>query len=249
MSMLIANNLWATLAADITDTATSILLSAGQGSRFPNIIAGDWMYLTLFDKNNDSEIVKVTHVAGDTLTVVRAQDGTVAQAWTASGTRAEHRETAGFVDALKADLDAAISAGGYAFTGALTLAGDPTAADMLMTKGYADTTYLPSTTSFQPPSTFDFIESDANNLGLSWDGANLHVTANGADLGFIWRSGNFNPSAYANTAVCQLTGGFETGAVGANSGGSVNAPVPYVTYGVRLTGNVWFMQVALMTNS
>lgn len=83
MATKFSNNASATLASSITNVATSIAVTAGQGALFPTLSAGEFFYATLVDSSNNLEIVKVTARATDTLTVVRAQDGTAARAYTA----------------------------------------------------------------------------------------------------------------------------------------------------------------------
>lgn len=77
------NNASATIAASITTTDTTIVLTTGFGSYFPTLTSGFYFYATLFNASGESEIVKVTARSSDTLTVVRAQDGTTAKAFTA----------------------------------------------------------------------------------------------------------------------------------------------------------------------
>lgn len=81
MPIKFANNASATLASAITNSATTITLTAGMGARFPSLSAGEFFYGTLVDINQNLEIVKVTARSTDTLTVVRAQDGTTARAY------------------------------------------------------------------------------------------------------------------------------------------------------------------------
>lgn len=240
MSMLIVNNLWATLSADVAPGDTSIHLTTGHGARFPALTGGNWLYLTLFDKFNHSEVVKVTAVAGDVLTVVRGQDQTIAQAWTAAGARAEHRETAGFIDALKADLDNVLIAGGYTMTGALTLAGDPDTTDKLMTKGYADAHYLPSTTNYQAPVGFtDFLTQVAGHtIGFGFDGTGMTFGVDGTAQGRLWTTATFNPASYADTGAQMpwYDGGvIETASIYPGNNTS-DLPYPYVACGYRTDG-------------
>jgi len=99
MGIKFANSAFATLAAGITNSATSITLTTGQGARFPSLTVGDYFYATLIDTSNNLEIVKCTARAGDVLTVVRAQESTTARAYS-TGDRIEMRVTAqGLVDA------------------------------------------------------------------------------------------------------------------------------------------------------
>ena len=87
------NNAFATLASSITNSATSITLTSGQGARFPSLSAGEHFHATLIDTNNNLEIVKCTARSTDVLTVVRAQESTTGRAY-ASGDRIEIRLTA-----------------------------------------------------------------------------------------------------------------------------------------------------------
>ena len=76
MPALFKNNATATIAASITNTDTTIVLAAGLGNTFPLPSGSNYFYGTLFDNVGNYEIVKVTARVTDTLTVVRAQDGT-----------------------------------------------------------------------------------------------------------------------------------------------------------------------------
>lgn len=100
MAVLVKNNAYSTLASTITDVATSISLAAGTGSRFPVISGGDYFYATLIDTSNNLEVVKVTARSTDTLTVVRAQDGTTARSYS-SGSRIELRITAALIQDIR----------------------------------------------------------------------------------------------------------------------------------------------------
>jgi hypothetical protein len=76
MPALFKNNATATLAASINTTATTIVLNAGLGNSFPLPSGTSFFYGTLFDDVGNYEIVKCTARVADSLTVVRAQDGT-----------------------------------------------------------------------------------------------------------------------------------------------------------------------------
>lgn len=93
MGLKVTNNAFGALNAGISNSDTIIVLQAGQGARFPSLSAGDYFYATLIDTSNNLEIVKVTARATDTLTVVRAQDGTTARAYNVND-RFELRPTA-----------------------------------------------------------------------------------------------------------------------------------------------------------
>jgi hypothetical protein len=84
ITILFANNASSTIAAGITPTSTTILLASGSGIEFPVIInAGDYFCATLYDAQTKhlSEIIHVTARSGDTLTVARGQENTIARGW------------------------------------------------------------------------------------------------------------------------------------------------------------------------
>lgn len=100
MGIKLSNNAFATLAAGINSSVTSITVTSGQGARFPTLTASDYFYATLVDTSNNLEIVKCTARSTDVLTVVRAQESTTARAYSA-GDRLEIRLTAQtFLDAV-----------------------------------------------------------------------------------------------------------------------------------------------------
>ena len=94
MSILYTNNAATTLSASITSGATSLTVSSGTGTLFPNPTSPDYFLLTLQGvSGTPTEIVKVTARSTDTFTIVRAQEGTTASAFT-GGDKAELRITA-----------------------------------------------------------------------------------------------------------------------------------------------------------
>lgn len=96
MPVLLTNNAVSRLASSLTSGATALSVSAGEGAKFPAPSAGSWFPVTLIKASGSLEIVRCTARSGDVLTVVRAQEGTSAQAF-AAGDRAELRLTAGAV--------------------------------------------------------------------------------------------------------------------------------------------------------
>lgn len=84
MGIKFTNNATGTLAASISSSSTSLTVTTGQGALFPAIGAGDYFYATLTDSSNNLEIVKITARSSDTLTAVRAQEGTTARAYAAA---------------------------------------------------------------------------------------------------------------------------------------------------------------------
>lgn len=80
---LAANNATSALAGPITNTATSLTVSAGTGTLFPQPTGGNYFCLTVVDAATGllREIMHVTAVSTDTFTVVRGQEGTTARAY------------------------------------------------------------------------------------------------------------------------------------------------------------------------
>ena len=89
----VKNRAASALAADITSTATSLSVTAGEGAKFPS--PGNGFHITIED-----EILKCTARSTDTLTVERAQEGTTAAAHIASKA-VELRITAAIVQELQ----------------------------------------------------------------------------------------------------------------------------------------------------
>jgi hypothetical protein len=100
------NNAYSTLAGSLTDVATVLTVQAGHGDRFPVITAPAHTIITLEDASGNREIVKVTARVGaaDSMTIVRAQEGTAARAW-AAGDSVELRMTAGEIQPLFDHID------------------------------------------------------------------------------------------------------------------------------------------------
>jgi hypothetical protein len=81
---LFSNNASTTLAAPITNAATSLTVSSGTGAEFPNPSSGQQFAATLNDAATGllTEIVYCTAISGDNFTtIIRAQEGTSALAW------------------------------------------------------------------------------------------------------------------------------------------------------------------------
>ena len=96
------NNAATTLAVAISSTATSLSVASGTGSIFPSPASGQYFKLTLNPASGSTpapEIMHVTAVSTDTFTVVRAQEGTTAQAW-GVGSIVQNLITAGTMNSL-----------------------------------------------------------------------------------------------------------------------------------------------------
>lgn len=122
MGIKFSNNATGTLASSISNTATSITLTAGQGGLFPSLAAGDYFYATIYNSSNQMEIVKVTARTSDTFTVVRGQEGTTARAYTA-GDRVDLRATAAALEAIVTQATAAAATAEALATAALPKSG------------------------------------------------------------------------------------------------------------------------------
>ena len=131
MAVKFTNNAATTLAAGINSSVTSI--SVTDGSVFPALTGSDHFYVT-FDDTTNREIVKVTARSGNTLTVVRGQDNTTAQAFN-SGDKAELRVVAALLEDVKTDVSSTLTVDtftGDGSTTAFTLSVAPASEDNLI---------------------------------------------------------------------------------------------------------------------
>lgn len=82
-NILFTNLATSKLAAGITPAAVSLNVLPGTGALYPSPTGGAYFYVTLVDPDGNNEIVKVTARNVDTLTIIRAQDGTTARTFPA----------------------------------------------------------------------------------------------------------------------------------------------------------------------
>ena len=106
MSQLFSNNAESTLSAALSNSATTATVADGSVFKAPT--GGDFELLTLLAAGV-YEIVKVTARTSNTLTIVRAQEGTTARNW-ASGTSIFAGVTAGSLASLIANQGTGFSA-------------------------------------------------------------------------------------------------------------------------------------------
>lgn len=92
MGIQLKNNASGTLATAISASDTGIVLTTGNGASFPALGATDYFYATLESTGGTVEVIKVTARSGDSMTVVRAQEGSTANSF-AAGSRIELRVT------------------------------------------------------------------------------------------------------------------------------------------------------------
>jgi len=94
------NNAATTLASGILVGATSLTVASTTGALFPTLTGSQFFYCTLQNTAGSLvEIVKVTARSSDTFTIVRAQEGTTASAFS-TGDKVELRLTAGEINQL-----------------------------------------------------------------------------------------------------------------------------------------------------
>lgn len=99
--ILYKNNAASILASGISDVATSLTVSTGDGDLFPAISGSDVFFVTLKSRvGTNMEIVKVTARSGDTLTIERGQEDTTAHAFL-SDDKVELLITAGILEDLR----------------------------------------------------------------------------------------------------------------------------------------------------
>jgi hypothetical protein len=129
-----ANNAQSTLAGSISNTDLVCNVQAGGGALFPNPGAGEQFEVTFTDVATGliREIVYCTSRSGDTFTIVRAQEGTVALNWQAND--------------LVANLWTAGQAGAMLQSGQAQSQSSNYAADVGVANAYV-ATYNPSITS------------------------------------------------------------------------------------------------------
>ena len=193
MTQLFSNNAYSSLAANASNSTTTLTLATGTGARFPSPTGGNYFLLTLvgLDSNaNESswEIVKVTARSTDTLTVVRAQESTTAVSWGA-GTRVESRATAGTFSELIGALASYAPLASPTFTGSIK--GDFSNATASSRVAFQSSTANSSTIIAAKPSgtgTSSYLQSfnasDADNSGYVYLGITGTVaTINSAKTG------------------------------------------------------------------
>ena len=100
---LFSNNFKTTLAVDVDSTATSITVASAAG--LPVLGVGDTVLVTLESANRLTvEIVEVTAIDGNVLTVVRGKEGIAASAFSA-GSFVEVRLTAGWLNSTSSHAE------------------------------------------------------------------------------------------------------------------------------------------------
>ena len=97
MTVKFSNNASTTLATGINNSVTSVVVASA--TNFPSLSGSEYCFLTL-QSGATIEIVKATALSGSTFTVVRAQGGTSASAFSA-GAQVELRMNTALLQAIK----------------------------------------------------------------------------------------------------------------------------------------------------
>jgi hypothetical protein len=98
------NNAKGQLASGINDSVTTLNVKAGEGAEFPALTGSKYFMCTLIDGSGNREIIKVTARTVDSFdTIVRAQEGTAARAFSADD-KVELRVTKGFLNAVVSEM-------------------------------------------------------------------------------------------------------------------------------------------------
>ena len=84
MTVKLKNNAFSIVPLAVLANATNLTVTFGEGSKFPALSSGEYFYATLSDISGAYEIVKVTARVGDSMTIVRGQEGTIAIPFTAN---------------------------------------------------------------------------------------------------------------------------------------------------------------------
>ncbi|MFW9595980.1 MAG: hypothetical protein ACMV1D_10875 [Macromonas sp.] len=182
MAQILKNNVSGVLGLALSASGTSMTLL--DASNFPTPPSGDFYLLTLIGLNTNGqestwEVVKVVAKASNTLTIVRAQEGTTAAAWPVA-TTVQLRLTAGSVttpDVVAAHVG---SSGASHAAASTSVAGFMSAADKTKLDGVATNANNYAHPANHPPS---IITQDAENRFVTdaeksaWNGKEASGTA------------------------------------------------------------------------
>lgn len=107
MEIKFANNASTVLANAIEEDTTTLIVATDAGQLFPVLsLPTDYFKITVVNPGDGTwEIMKVTNVAGDEFTVVRAQEGTTARSFPQNAV-VENRLTAESIQAILNDVSA-----------------------------------------------------------------------------------------------------------------------------------------------
>lgn len=200
MAVKFSNNAKTTISGSLTTSATSVTVA--DASNFPTLGAGDYTYATLAEAATPAnlEIVKVTAISSNTLTVTRAQQGTSARSFSASDL-CELRVTSGLMEEAideKADL-----------------------ADLSVTTASAGTAALSydnasGVFSYTPPDLSSYLTSESDTLATV-TGRGATTSTNSTFSGTLTVDSHFTVNTdtlYVNAQGSQIAFGTTTAATG-----------------------------------
>lgn len=231
-----ANFATATIAtAVVSPSATTLTLSAGQGSLFPALSGGEYFYAVMSDSltaPTKQEVVQVTGISGDTITAMaRGQDSSVAQSFVAGNFFSLRLVNASIQDIINA------SGGG---------SGSVTSVSVTSANGVSGSVATPTTT---PAITLSLgaitpTSVTVGTLGYSDTGilASWTSSVNGYNQQIV-RNINSGASASANYVVSNDLGTATTyfGEFGINSSGFTGSPrfnLPNAVYLTATSGDL-----------
>jgi len=115
--LLFTNNASTTLGSAASAGDTTLTVASGTGNEFPSPTGGDYFSATLWAAGSTTgtpnEIVYVTARSGDTMTVIRGQEGTTAQSWNVGDTFANY-PTAAFFNGVATSSELQSQTGNFA---------------------------------------------------------------------------------------------------------------------------------------
>lgn len=225
---LFTNNAKSTLAAGISNSATTITLAPGTGSLFPSPVSGTNICVATITNATETlfEDVAITSRSGDTLVVVRGYDSSTAQAW-ALGDKIEVRITAALLQmsVLGPDVEAWALSTIHGAKVNLGGTGNPCII------GVNAMQFTSSLGSYQT--------SYGTNAGRDHNGGSYNTSVGGY-------AGAYNATGGYNTSVGYASGAYTTAAngntcVGANAGalitGNYNTYIGYWNAGTAGSGD------------
>ena len=248
MPVILKNNALSTLATGATASDTGIVVV--DGSQFPAITAGEYFYATLVSQAGTTEIIKVTARVGNSMTVVRAQDGSTAATFQAGALVEMRVNVASIADLRDEAVEISIAdAGGYYTAGTVESALQEAA---LVTLSRLDVATLLADTALTysnaPQNTIVRTRAEGFAYKVAASGAtNQHVTTAGGVKLYVQQTGT----------------GYNVKAFGASGGGvaddtsAINAAITALTSSSALifpsgvyvyNGGVNGMQVTGLTN-
>ena len=236
------NNANTILASNITNSQTTLPVNTGTGALFLSPPAGDYFMVTVISASNPAvfEVMQCTARSGDTLTVVRAQEGTTAMAFNASDVVAQLWTSRDVIDnrtqrnmsTASGTANAQVIANSTpisAFVKGLVQRWIPTISNTTAATAAIDGNAATALRAFGQPLIGGELQVGVPIEG-DYDGTVIHLAnplitalglANGAlEVTLVTANGNFTPKTTSNYLVIAIGGGGGGGG-GGGSGASV----------------------------